>query len=122
MVGRFRDDERTVFRSGEGRICPSCRKAESSCSCRDKSSRPPPGDGIVRVKREVKGRRGKTATTISGVPLPQSELQTLTKALKKRCGSGGSCKDGVIEIQGDQRDTVVAVLEGMGYRVKRAGG
>ena len=84
--------------------------------------RRPRGDGIVRVRREVKGRRGKTVTTIEGVPLPDGELRDLGSELKRRCGSGGAVKDGVIEIQGDHRDALVAELEGRGYTVKRAGG
>jgi translation initiation factor 1 len=80
------------------------------------------GDGVVRVRREVKGRRGKTVITISGLTLPRDELQTLATELKRLCGSGGSAKDGVIEIQGDHRDVLVAELESRGYTVKRAGG
>jgi translation initiation factor 1 len=76
----------------------------------------------VRVRREVKGRRGKTVTTIEGVPLPDAELRDLGSELKRRCGSGGAVKDGVIEIQGDHRDALVAELEGRGYTVRRAGG
>jgi translation initiation factor 1 len=70
----------------------------------------------------VKGRRGKTVTTISGVPLASDALRELAGELKRRCGSGGSAKDGVIEIQGDHRDTLVAELEDRGYTVKLAGG
>jgi translation initiation factor 1 len=77
---------------------------------------------VVRVRREVQGRRGKTVTSITGIPLPDSDLRELAAELKRSCGSGGSAKDGVIEIQGDQRDAVVALLEARGYRVKRAGG
>jgi translation initiation factor 1 len=76
----------------------------------------------VRVRREVKGRRGKTVTTIEGVPLPDDDLRSLASELKRRCGTGGSVKEGVIEIQGDHRDTLVSELEGRGYTVKRSGG
>jgi len=76
----------------------------------------------VRVRREVKGRRGKTVTTISGVPLPADALRALAAELKRRCGTGGSAKDGVIEIQGDHRDALVEELEARGYTVKLAGG
>lgn len=83
---------------------------------------PPPGDGIVRIRRETSGRGGKTVTTVSGVPVGEAALQELAKALKKRCGVGGAVKDHVIEIQGDHRDAVEAFLKEQGYTVKRAGG
>jgi predicted translation initiation factor SUI1 len=77
---------------------------------------------VVRLGRETKGRRGKGVTTVSDVPLDEAALLELATTLKQRCGTGGTVKDGVIEIQGDQRDRLAAVLEGMGYRVKRVGG
>jgi protein-tyrosine phosphatase len=77
---------------------------------------------VVRVGRETKGRRGKGVTTVSDVPLAEAELQELAATLKQKCGTGGTVKDGVIEIQGDQRDRLTAVLEELGYRVKRSGG
>jgi translation initiation factor 1 len=76
----------------------------------------------VRVKRETAGRRGKGVTTIYDVPLDDAGLRDLAGRLKKRCGVGGSAKDGVIELQGDHRDTVVEVLRGEGYDVVLAGG
>jgi len=84
--------------------------------------RRPRGDGVVRVRRETRGRGGKTVTTVDGVPLASDGLRELAKALKRRCGTGGSVKDGVIEIQGDHRDEIVPALEERGYTVKRAGG
>jgi translation initiation factor 1 len=83
---------------------------------------PPPSDGIVRVRRETGRRRGKTVTVIYGVPLPVAPLSALASELKRRCGSGGTAKDGVIELQGDHCDTVVDALRERGYTVKRAGG
>jgi translation initiation factor 1 len=77
---------------------------------------------VVRVRRETSGRKGKTVTTISGLPLPEEELRTLAGELKRRCGTGGSVVDAVIEIQGDHTDALVAELETRGYAVKRAGG
>jgi translation initiation factor 1 len=74
------------------------------------------------VQRERKGRRGKTVTTIRGVPLPPHELRELAAELKRRCGAGGSAKDGVIEIQGDPGDALLEALRSRGYTVKRAGG
>jgi translation initiation factor 1 len=76
----------------------------------------------VRVRREVKGRRGKTVTTIEGILLADDDLRALGSKLKRRCGTGGSVRDGVIEIQGDHRDTLITELEDRGYTVKRAGG
>ena len=116
-----RERDRTVYSTGRGRICPLCGLPAPRCACRA-SPRAPRGDGVVRVRREVQGRHGKTVTTISGVPLPEAELRELASELKRRCGSGGSAKDGVIEIQGDHRETVCAELESRGYTVKRAGG
>ena len=76
----------------------------------------------VKVRREVAGRRGKAVTTVSGVPVDDAGLKELAGKLKKRCGVGGSVKDGVIELQGDHRDVVVKVLEAEGYRPVLAGG
>jgi translation initiation factor 1 len=86
------------------------------------SPRAPKGDGIVRVRRETQGRGGKTVTTVSGVGLAEGELRELAGELKRRCGTGGSVKDYVIEIQGDHREAVVAELEKRGFTVKLAGG
>jgi translation initiation factor 1 len=86
-------------------------------------SNAPRGDGgRVKVRREVAGRRGKAVTTVSNVPVDDAALKELAGRLKKRCGVGGSAKDGVIELQGDHRDTVVEVLKGEGYDVVLAGG
>ncbi|WP_113906391.1 stress response translation initiation inhibitor YciH [Aliidiomarina celeris] len=82
----------------------------------------PDGDGIVRIRRETKGRKGKGVTLIEGLALPEKELQSLAKTLKKRCGVGGSVKNYIVEIQGDQRETCKAWLEQQGYKVKLAGG
>ena len=79
-----------------------------------------PNDGVVRVSRETSGRRGKTVTVVRGVPA--RELDAVASDLKRLCGSGGSAKDGVVEIQGDHRTKVLARLESRGYRVKLAGG
>ena len=106
------DDARLVYSSERGRVDHDAPPAP----------RAPRGDGIVRVKREVAGRRGKPVTTIHGLPLASDGLRGLAGELKRRCGSGGSAKDGVIEIQGDHRDVVVSELEARGYTVKLAGG
>jgi translation initiation factor 1 len=82
----------------------------------------PPSDGVVRVGRETQGRKGKGVTTITGVPLRSDELLELAAQLKRRCGTGGTVKDGVIEIQGDHRDDVIPLLATRGWTVKRTGG
>lgn len=117
-----RDDARTVYSSHRGRVCPGCNMPVDHCQCRRKQAAAPAGDGIVRVRREVKGRRGKPVTTLAGVPGDEDALRDLAAELKRRCGSGGSVKQGVIEIQGDHRDTVIPLLEARGFTVKRAGG
>ncbi len=76
----------------------------------------------MRVSRQTKGRKGSGVSLITGVPLSDQELKKLAKDLKKRCGSGGTLKNGIIEIQGDHRDTLVEELQSRGFKVKRAGG
>ena len=110
-----------VFSTGRGAVCPGCGNPAGQCACRASTSLPR-GDGTVRVSRETKGRKGKGVTLISGVPLGAEALVALTKDLKQRCGSGGTVKDGMIEIQGDHRDRLIVELQSRGYRVKRAGG
>lgn len=108
-----------VYSTESGRMCPDCRQPIDSCSC--KAPERPVGDGIVRVSRESKGRGGKVVTLVSGVPLADPELKELAKALKQKCGVGGALKDGVIEIQGDQRELLVAELNKHGFKVKKVG-
>ncbi|MFT5721492.1 MAG: translation initiation factor 1 [Motiliproteus sp.] len=109
-----------VYSTDQGRMCPDCSLAIEQCSCALDSV--PAGDGIVRVSRETKGRKGKGVTLISGVPLASAELKQLAKLLKQRSSTGGAVKDGVIEIQGDQRALMVELLQAQGYTVKRSGG
>jgi len=89
---------------------------------RPQAVQPAPADGTVRLRRETKGRGGGTVIVISGVPLAGPALKELAGALKKRCGCGGTIKDGIIEIQGDHRDTLLLELQTRGFRVKLAGG
>jgi translation initiation factor 1 len=116
-----RDDSRLVYSSERGRLCRECGRPAAGCVCRQ-HPKAPAGDGVVRVRRERKGRRGKTVTSISGVPLPAEDLARLAAELKRRCGTGGSAKDGVIEIQGDHGEALIEQLQSRGYTVKRAGG
>ena len=102
-------------------MCPGCGKPIAECVCR-KPQGIPQGDGIVRVSRETKGRKGKGVTLVTGVLLDEVDLQKLAAELKRRCGAGGTVKGAVIEIQGDHRDLLAAELAKRGYSVKRAGG
>jgi translation initiation factor 1 len=114
-------DTRLVWSSETGRVCPACGKGISSCICRKQAARPP-GDGVVRVRRETKGRGGKTVTVVTGLPGDDVALAQLAGELKRRCGCGGTLKDGTIEIQGDHADLLVAELAKRGHAAKRAGG
>lgn len=82
----------------------------------------PKGDGIVRIRREIAGRKGKGVCVVTGLDLDDESLAKLAAELKKKCGCGGSVKDGDIEIQGDKRDVIKQLLEAKGYQVKLAGG
>ena len=112
---------RLVYSTDFGRACEKCGKPIAQCACRKQAARAPL-DGVVRVRREVKGRKGKTVTTLSGVPLDEEGLRELASELKRQCGTGGSVKDGVIVIQGDHCDVLLAFLQKRGYVVKRSGG
>ena len=111
---------RLIYSTEHGRTCPRCRKPLAKSRCKS-AALAPEGDGIVRVMRSTKGRKGKGVTVITGIPLQGAELKALAKRLKARCGSGGTVKDGAIEIQGDHRDLMVEVLSA-DYTVKRVGG
>ena len=110
-----------VHSTDSGCMCPSCRQPIASCTCGQKPS-VPAGDGIVRVSRETKGRAGKGVTLVKGLALDADDLVKLGKQLKAACGSGGTVKDGVIEVQGDHCDRVIELLKAEGWTVKRAGG
>lgn len=105
------DNSRLVYSTETGRI-----KEEAPVVRR------PKGDGVVRIQRQTSGRKGKGVCVISGVDLPDAELSKLVAELKKKCGCGGTLKDGVIEIQGDKRDLIKQLLEAKGMKVKLAGG
>ena len=110
-----------VYSTDHGCMCPDCSQALAQCVC--KQNKPlPTGDGIVRVSRETKGRGGKAVTLVKGVLLDAAALEQLGKQLKTACGTGGTVKDGVIEVQGDHIERVMAALQKLGHKVKRAGG
>jgi translation initiation factor 1 len=109
-----------VYSTDSGRHCPDCTQPIDACTC--KRATVPAGDGIARVRRETKGRGGKTVTSVSGVPLDEDALKELASALKRRCGTGGALKDGVIEIQGDHVDLLLEELAKRGFKAKKSGG
>ena len=109
-----------VYSTDGGRHCPGCRRPQAECVCKD-GSRAPSGENII-VSRQTKGRKGAGVTLISGLPLTDSDLKRLAKGLKAACGVGGSVRDGIIELQGDQRDKALALLAQQGYQGKRSGG
>ena len=113
---------RVVYSTDQGRLCPDCQQQTNQCRCKQQSSTIPSGDGIVRLQRETKGRKGKGVTLITGVALAEAELKKLAKELKQRCSTGGAVKKGVIEIQGDQREFIQQLLQEKGYHVKLSGG
>lgn len=110
-----------VYSTDSGRMCPACRQPVASCRCTARSP-VPAGDGVVRVSRETKGRGGKAVTLVRGLALADADLAALGKELKAACGSGGTVKDGVIEVQGDHVERVIERLRAQGRVVKRAGG
>lgn len=105
-------------------MCPDCRQPASACTCKQqaKALARPKTDGPVRVSRSTKGRGGKTVTLVTGLALDEPALAQLAKQLKAACGSGGTVKDGVIEVQGEHCDTVLQALLKQGHAAKRAGG
>jgi len=109
-----------VYSTDGGRMCPECRRPVTACTC--KANAAPKGDGVVRVSRQTKGRGGKSVTVVKGLALDAAALALLGKQLRTACGSGGTVKDGVIEIQGDHCELVMDALSKQGHRPKRAGG
>jgi len=122
MVKKKQDKGSGIVYSTEfGKMCPRCNRQAAKCTCRKQRSQAK-NDGIVRLMRETKGRKGKGVTLITGIPLENKDLKKLAKSFKQKCGSGGSFKHGVIEIQGNHRDVLEKELVRLGYKVKRAGG
>ncbi|KAA3604529.1 MAG: stress response translation initiation inhibitor YciH [Planctomycetota bacterium] len=122
----FRKPEKPAPAVAHKLFCPAHSFPESTCLCgalkKQAAEKSDGGDGVVRVSRATQGRKGKGVTLIHGLPLEPEALKKLAKQLKQRCGSGGSIRDGVIEIQGEHRDVLVEELRQMGWKVKRVGG
>jgi len=119
------DNSHLVYSTETGRMCPNCGRPLKKCGCRNKhasSSADSRVDGILRIKRETKGRGGRTVTTISGFDENEDVVKQLAARLKTLCGTGGSAKNGLIMIQGDHREAVKTELEKQGFKTKLAGG
>ena len=115
-------NHRLVYSDEIGTSCPKCGQPLKKCRCQNSPDQQSKKDGIVRIQRETKGRKGKGVTLITGIPLAGDELKSLAKTLKQKCGTGGTIKNGVIEIQGDHRDLLLGLLQEKGWQVKKAGG
>lgn len=119
----IKDNGGLIFSTSNGELCSKCSKPINNCICKDIAANTiPEGDGVVKIKRETKGRKGSGVTLLTGICLNQSELKQLAKELKKKCGSGGSIKDGVIELQGDVRELTMTILQKKGFKAKICGG
>ncbi|MEX2129931.1 MAG: stress response translation initiation inhibitor YciH [Pseudohongiellaceae bacterium] len=110
-----------VYSTETGRICQGCVRSIAQCICKKPAAQVAEGDGIVRIHRDRKNRGGKEVSVITGIPLPTPALELLGKELKSCCGTGGTVKEGNIEIQGDHRERLKTLLEDKGYTVKLAG-
>ncbi len=110
-----------VYSTDTGRTCTGCGYPVKQCCC-SKEKNSLQGDGIVRISRQTKGRKGSGVCLITGTGLDGAELKDLAKELKKKCGSGGTVKNGIIEIQGDHRDVLVEALRNLGFKAKPVGG
>ncbi len=133
MAARKNQNSSLVYSTAQGRRCPDCGKPVSTCACRKRKASQKnnrivqnrassKNDGVVRVSRETKGRKGKGMTIITGVPLHLDGIKDLARELKQMCGTGGTVKNGVIEIQGDHRDLLAEELKKHGWTVKHSGG
>ena len=111
LLLRNMSDSTLVYSTDVGRIKEPMQSLER-----------PRGDGVVRIQKQTSGRKGAGVSVISGLDLADDEIKKLAAELKKRCGCGGSVKDGNIEIQGEKRDLLKQLLEQKGFKVKLAGG
>ena len=124
MKGRDRNSELvwSTATGGGGRGEKGRGRKEARRGGERTAAQAAPADGIVRVSRETKGRKGKVVTILTGLPVGGEELRSLARELKALCGAGGTVREGTIEIQGDHRDRLVRALEEKGWKVKRSGG
>ncbi|MDD5759421.1 MAG: translation initiation factor Sui1 [Desulfobulbaceae bacterium] len=120
MINKSVGKSGIVYSTEHGTMCPACGKPLAKCSCPQKIPEIQ-GDGNVRIAWETKGRKGSGVTVITGLPAPIDALKTLAKTLKRKCGCGGTVKNGSLEIQGDHRDLLLAELQELGYKVKCTG-
>ena len=110
---------RLVYSTDQGRLCPDCGFAQCKCNTGSNAI----GDGNVRIRLETKGRKGKGVTTVTGIPLADTDLKKLLKELKQKTSTGGAVKEQTLELQGDQRDILMMLLANRGWpSVKKAGG
>jgi translation initiation factor 1 len=109
-----------VYSTEGGRMCPACRQPLPACTCAAQARAVPRGKGAVRVSREL--RRGKTVTLVRGLPLDELALAALGRRLRTACACGGTAKDGLLEVQGDHVQRVLAWLQAEGFAAQRAGG
>jgi len=118
-------NNRLVYSTESGRICPKCAKPADGCTCKKQKAlrNPPPvpADGMVHIRREVQGRKGKPVTAVYGLALEEKDLLRLAKVLKQRCASGGTVKAGAILIQGDHRSAILTEIRKQGYSAKISG-
>ena len=123
-TGKMKTASTRVYSTDAAARCPGCLRLLAGCVCAQPPASAPsvPKQGVVRVGRETKGRKGAGVTVVTGLVLAPDALKALAQKLKKRCGVGGAVKEGVIELQGEQRDAACALLEAEGFTVKRAGG
>jgi len=109
---------RLVYSSAAGRICPGCGQPERGCTCAERSSAPVPDRPVARLRVEKAGRGGKTVTVVSGLPRNAAFLKDLAQDLKRACGTGGAVREDGVELQGDLRDRVRALLAARRFLVK----
>jgi translation initiation factor 1 len=111
-------DERRVYETGRGRLCPRCGWPADDCRCSAKAEEPVPAKITCVLRLEKKGRGGKSVTVVAGLPRNRAFLAGLAAELKRACGTGGTTADGAVEIQGEQRERLRPLLAAKGYRVK----